>query len=228
VSEDLISLYGLTDIASTVARKDPLTGAKINKLRKSYEGKVKTLGLNGRNKPTTIPGELMGFMEWPEEGWFDQRVYGKELERALDDNNPLLQKLDRAVAMREGQLPKDEHEKWKAVLGFDEPLPSAPAVAVGKTGAPLPRSASVAASAAQASFARSGQALSTGMRGSAPSSPRTGAGAGTIRPDRMGKKRRYDDASFEGYSESGLESDGGVGVDGDRRISAGKKRRRVS
>ena len=167
-------------------------------------------------------------MEWPEEGWYDQRVYGKELERALDATGPVLQKLDKAVAMRGGQLPKDEHEKWKAVLGFDEPVPAAPAVAVGKTGAPLPRSASVAASAAQASFARSGQALPTGVRASAPSSPRTGAGGAAIRPDRMGKKRRYDDASFEGYSESGLESDGGVGVDGDRKSSLGKKRRRVS
>ena len=173
VSKDLISLYGLKRIASTVARKDPMTGAKINKLRKSYEGKVKTLGLTGRNKPTSVPGELLGFMEWPEEGWYDQRVYGKELERALEASGPVMQKVDKAFTFREGQLPKDEHEKWKATLGFDEPPTSsatpAAAAASAKTGAPLPRSVSVAGSAAQASFARSGQA--TGMRASAPSSP---------------------------------------------------------
>ncbi|KAL9033478.1 MAG: hypothetical protein Q9214_007498, partial [Letrouitia sp. 1 TL-2023] len=45
-----MSLFNLQSLASSVARTDPVTGEKINKMRKSYEGKVKALGLAGRNR----------------------------------------------------------------------------------------------------------------------------------------------------------------------------------
>jgi len=223
VSENLISLYSLDRIASTVARKDPVTGEKINKLRKSYEGKLKNLGLPGRNKPSTAPGELLGFMEWPDEGWYDQRVYGKELERA-PNNGAVVQKLDRALRFNMGQLPRDEHEKWKGTLGLEDLAPPPSRTPVLSSGSASTKTA------AQAAFARSGQA--TSMRASAPASPRQGSsgGAGVARPDRQGKKRRYDDASFEGYSETGYADDDGYSTGGldDRRSSASRKRRRVS
>ncbi|KAI7290036.1 hypothetical protein KC315_g19939, partial [Hortaea werneckii] len=43
---NLLTLFNLTRLHSTIARKDA-AGNKINKLRKSYEGKVKALGLQG-------------------------------------------------------------------------------------------------------------------------------------------------------------------------------------
>ena len=202
----MVSLYDLGRIATSVARKDPATGEKINKLRKSYEGKVKSQGLPGRSKPTDVPGELLGFMEWPEEGWYDQRIHGKELENALE--GPLMAKLEQALTLQPGRLPNAEHEKWKNVLGLEE-LPASRAIAAPKN-------------VAQSVLQRS---QPTSMRASAPSSPR----GSIIRPERSGKKRRYDDASFEGYNEGYQDDDGYLtGGPDDRRTSGSKKRRRVS
>lgn len=214
-TQDLVSLYSLSSLAATVARRDATTGAKINKLRKSYEGKVKKQDLPGRNKPTVVEGELMGFMEWPEEGWYDQRIYGRELEHALDpargrlfrpeDGGP--SKLDRALAMLPGRLPRDEDDKWRATLALDDPAANKPAIKPPPPLNPL--------------LHRPGLAGATGLRASAPSSPRMSPGAD--RPDRAGKKRRYDDASFEGY-EAWAEEDGYSTSGGGK----GGKRRRVS
>lgn len=211
-SQNLISMYGLDELAKSVARKDAVTGEKINKLRKSYEGKVKVLGLPGRNKPIDRPGELLGLMEWPEEGWYDQRVHGFELERALE--GPVMAKLDRALIMQPGRLPAPEHEHWKNVLGLDDASTSAAGV---KTPLQAPSK-----NAAQNVMQRT---QATSMRASAPASPRGGG----LRPDRAGKKRRYDDASYEGYADGYQEEDGysTSGLDGERRNSSGKKRRRV-
>lgn len=204
-SQNLIALYGLDAFAATVARKDPVTGEKINKLRKSYEGKVKNQNLSGRNKPTDIPGELLGFMEWPDEGWFDQRVYNRELEKAA--TGPMMAKLEQALAMQPGRLPNAEHEKWKSVLGLDlEGL--APARTPG-----LEPSKNVAQHVLQRNHP-------TSMRASAPASPRGGVG----RPERANKKRRYDDTSFEGYSDGYHEDDGYATAGGDDRRSSKKRR----
>lgn len=207
-SQNLISLYGLDAIAATVARKDAATGEKINKLRKSYEGKVKNLGLPGRNKPTDIPGELLGFMEWPDEGWLDQRVYGKELERA--ESGPVMAKLGKALQMNPGRLPTQEHEKWKNTLGLEDGNAArTPLLGPNKN-------------AAQQAMRKS-QASS--MRASAPASPRASS---AFRPDRTGKKRRYDESSYAGYTD-GYQDDDGYSTGGmdDKRGSASKKRRKV-
>ena len=46
-----------------MARRDPKTGEKINKLRKSYENKVKALELEGRNKAEANSNELQGLLD---------------------------------------------------------------------------------------------------------------------------------------------------------------------
>ena len=194
-------------MASSVARKDPITGAKINKLRKSYEGKVKPLGLPGRNKSTNIPGELIGFTEWSDEAWYDQRIYGKELEKALDEGSNVMRKLGKALEMSAGKLPKSEHEKWRASLALDDALPQA----VSKPAATVKNAA--------AQMLRTNSSM-TSMRASAPASPN-----GVARPERSGKKRSYQDASFEGYADSGLVDEESHSMD-ERRGSM--KRRKVS
>ncbi|GAB7350834.1 hypothetical protein MBLNU459_g1366t1 [Dothideomycetes sp. NU459] len=206
-SLNLISLYGLDAIASTVARRDAITGEKINKLRKSYEGKVKNLGLPGRNKPTDIPGELLGFMEWPDEGWFDQRVYGKELERA--ESGPVIAKLAKALQFNPGRLPTQEHEKWKNVLALEDGIAAkTPLLGPSKN-------------AAQQAMMKS---QPPSIRASAPASPHASS---AYRPDRTGKKRRYDESSYAGYAD-GYQDDDGYSTGGmdDKRGSASKKRRK--
>lgn len=178
-----------------------------------------------------LEGELMGFMEWPEEGWYDQRIYGRELEHALDpvkgrlwrtDDGPTT-KVERALQFNTGRLPRDEDEKWRATLALDEPL-----VTATKSGPPK--------SAQHASGAVNGllkPGLNTGMRASAPASPAIrspGSGAGSAatgadRPDRAGKKRRYDDASFEGYEAAGWAEDDGYSTGGGDAAKRGKRRR---
>lgn len=229
-TQDLVGLYSLSALASTVARRDPVTGAKINKLRKSYEGKVKKQDLPGRNKPTVLEGELMGFMEWPEEGWFDQRIYGRELEHALDPvkgrlfrsddgSSTAATKLERALQMNPGLLPRDEDEKWRATLALDEPQ-IAPQKAAPPTKPPA------FAAAPMNGLLKPG--LTTGMRSSAPASPAVRS-PNDNRPDRTGKKRRYDDASFEGYEATGWAEDDGYSTGGGGGDSAKRgKRRRVS
>lgn len=219
-TQNLISRYGLDSLAATVARRDAVTGAKINKLRKSYEGKVKKQELPGRNKPTILEGELMGLMEWPDEGWYDQRVYGRELDNALDVTKGRLWrveeeakdgkgKVERAFTLNPGRLPKEEDEKWRATLALDEPVSAIKA----------PKSAATPIAGTNGLLK---PGLQTGMRASAPASPAGLSARGADRPDRAGKKRRYDDTSFEGY-EGGWTEDDGLSDGGKRG-----KRRRVS
>ncbi|KAH0403285.1 Rox3-domain-containing protein, partial [Aureobasidium melanogenum] len=206
-NEDLIHLYGLQSIANSVRRTDPVTGEKINKLRKSYEGKVKNFGLSGKNKPTDIEGELGGFMQWDEGSWYDQRIHGRELDKA--ESSSLMANLGRALTMNPGTLPADEHNKWKAILGLDDgnKTPSQPANKMVAHPQML-------------------KAQASSMRASAPASPRASHPNG-IRPDRSNKKRRYDESSYTGYNESYQEDDGySTGGLDDKRNSATKKRRK--
>ncbi|KXT04319.1 hypothetical protein AC578_7979 [Pseudocercospora eumusae] len=219
-SQDLIELYGLKRIQANVRRRDPVTGAKINTMRKSYANKLKTLGLEGRNKAVPNQGELSGLLD---PGWSQEMQPGSGVtlwdnnwsERGkLGDSNAeadLLSKLDAALKMGPGQLPGKERESWNNVLGLDDPsVPSKGATATAK--APLASNPALAkTSAAHA------------MSSSAPASPRN-----QIRPDRKGKKRSYDDSSFEGYNQ-GYDDDGystGGLDDTGRRRDASKRQKR--
>jgi len=215
-TQDLFQLYDLKRIQASVARKDPVTGEKINVMRKSYANKVKALGLEGRNKAESNLHELEGLLDV---GW-SQLVDGNrtmweahwEGQNMVLGNagheNEILRKLDAALKMEPGKLPKKEHDQWKNMLGLDDSAATAGAV----KGAP---------SKLPAASALSKTAPAMAARNSAPASPR-----GTIRPDRSGKKRRYNDSSFEGYDQ---EDDGHLSAgldDTGRRVSGSKRQKR--
>ncbi|KAK4506583.1 hypothetical protein PRZ48_000315 [Zasmidium cellare] len=218
-SLDLIQLYSLQRIQASVARRDPRTGEKINKLRKSYENKVKALGLEGRNKATQNEHELWGLVDpaWEQElepgltGWQQKlREVNLPLARTEAHDN-VFSKLDAALALHPGRLPPKEHKEYQSMLGLDDPavgvkpgmnkVPNGPVSAVAKT------------------------APATQIRNSAPASPGSMAG----RPDRANKKRRYDDASYVGYQE-GYEDDGystgGMDDTGRHGSNAAKRQKR--
>ncbi|KAL1962828.1 hypothetical protein VTN77DRAFT_9103 [Rasamsonia byssochlamydoides] len=205
-SLDLVSLYGLGPIGRSVMRADPVTGEKINRLRKSYEGKLKGLGLSGRNKPVKhepgTPGGLRQLTMWPEEEWQNQKVYGKEIKVA--DVDSALYKLQmRAMKMEPGTVPN--HEYWEDVLGHEKPSKQA-----GDAGK---KAAATAATPA-------GPRQPVQANGTTPA-----AEPGRSRPSR-GKKRHYDDNSFVGYGEGYADDDdeGAFYSNGEDR--GGKKKRK--
>lgn len=212
-SHNLIELYGLQNLQASVARKDA-AGNKINKLRKSYEGKVKALGLEGRSKAQVGNAALEGLVDsmWDTNvgggaTWWQQRHLETPLGGPGDD---LLAKLDAAASMRPGQMPKAEHAKWKDILGFDEPKMT-PLTGPAKPGLMNPALGKTAPGV----FARA----------SAPSSPRSLIG----RPERANKKRRYDESSYSGYQD-GFDDDGystGGVDDANTRRGSGAKRQKT-
>lgn len=218
-----MNLYSLQTIQASVARKDA-AGKKINKLRKSYEGKVKAMNLEGRFKPTVKDKELYGLLDpdWDadmgggETLWQQQRG-GVLLSADAAMTGDLLAKLDVATSLRPGTLPKAEHKEWKDMLAPpDEPA---------KGGTPATTATKLGSLAKPVGLAKT--TAGTTLRASAPASPR--------RPERSGKKRRYDDSSFDGYQqtyddEAGY-STGGVDDTSSRRSSGigggGIKRQKV-
>jgi hypothetical protein len=222
---DLITLYSLKDLQASVARFDPTTGEKINKMRKHIGGKVKSLGISGKFKADEEgkKGELTGLVDpaWDnldQDGktWWQGQRSDAFLDTE-DDMDLALGKLDAALGgIKAGNLPTAEHNQWKSLIALEETapakekedktkLPSAPAV--GK----IPN-------AATAIMGKNAPA--NVMRNSAPASPRGAVG----RPDRAGKKRRYDESSYEGYDEDGY-STGGDGA-GRRGSGGGGKRQK--
>ena len=208
---DVLSIYNLKPLQQSVARRDPVTGEKINVLRKSYTNKVKQLGLEGAPDAVKGSNSVPGLVHplWDvvaADGtttWQQQRG-----ELMLDENDvsSMLGMLDDAmVGMKAGRLPEPEHGKWKRYLGLDEtaatvaapakPLqhpPNGPTAFASKTGPDfLTRTAPVAT-----------------IRNSVPASPRNANGPGVqpARPGRTGSKRRYDEGSWEGYDENGYDS----------------------
>lgn len=207
MSDDLVDLVGAKELADSVRRKHPETGEKINKLRKSYENKIKDF--RGRNKPVSNEGQFFNTLNYPDEEWGIQRVQGNEMENALTEEGQALstdmeKKLECALAgMTPGPLPAADREKWRTFLNLELP-PKA------KQTDPQ----AVSSSAAAAAYGNQHTAHE----------PR--------RPKRQGTKRRYDDDAFEGYAE-GFADDGYEDSDEDRRssISGGgsrKRRRKVS
>ncbi|KAK5168327.1 uncharacterized protein LTR77_006896 [Saxophila tyrrhenica] len=212
---NLLELYDLTTLQSTVARYDPVTGEKINRLRKHYAGKVKQLGLDGKNKPLKKELELQGLLDpaWSYEGSSGRTLWEEQRSEAFledeEDAELAMSKLELAFSgFKEGSLPKSEHEHWKTQLGLDEQVAAVPAAAAKQQ--PVPAVAKAPAGTA-AFLAKTAPA-----RNSAPASP----SRAQIRPERSGKKRRYDENSWEGYDDDGY-STGGLDDTGSRRGSAG-------
>ena len=212
---NLISLYGLDGLAATVARTDPQTGEKINKMRKSYEGQLKTFALSGRNKSVKHdPSKGMSLSEmaaWPEEEWQKQKVSGKDIKDGMPES--MKGKLEKAMQMLPGPVP--ENDKWEDLLGIEKVKPTDSNKDKGLKNAPAGKP--------------SGQQVN-GIRLPNNASTNTGQVAEPIRARRTTKKRRYDEGSFEGYGEGYVDDEMDVGyTSGESRStrnSAGNRKRR--
>ncbi|KAI6085952.1 Rox3-domain-containing protein [Hypoxylon rubiginosum] len=207
LSDDLFELFGLTGIAAEVARTKP-NGEK-NALRKTYKGQIKTLGLSGHfdavKKEIDDPDGLLSLTHVPEDVWYSREVSGKDIEKGLSSTQQA--QLPRAVTMVRGTIPKTVWDS--SVLGD-----LAPGSMVKKPG------------------------QDQATRQTAPSTPAASAPGVTPKPNkpltpqidrarRLGKKRSYQDSSFEGYGEGYDDETGGYSTgDGDDRSKL-KRRKQV-
>ena len=198
-SQHLLSRYGLGPIVATVARTDPNTGEKINKLRKSYEGQLKNAALAGKNKPDKRDDRpLLIMMSWPDQEWHIQKVASKKIEI----NDDLRSRINQAMKMEPG--PVRNQAEWDSALGHEKPLRSS-----------IPE--------VKREASTSGSRPLNGI----PAIQRSSQQASELnRPRRAGKKRSYDDNSFSGYGEGFVDDDGGGGYSSDDGRGR-KKRSRV-
>ena len=215
LTSNLISLYRLDGLAATVARNDPKTGEKINKMRKSYEGQLKTFGLSGRNKSVKHdPSKGMGLSEmaaWPEEEWKNQKVHGKDIKDGVPE--AMKAKLEKAMAMLPGPVP--ENDKWEDLLGIEKVKPA---------------DGNKDKNAKNPAFAKPGSQQTNGVRSSNDVTSNNPQAPEVIRARRTTKKRRYDEGSFEGYGEGYVDDEMEAGyTSGESRStknSAGNRKRR--
>ncbi|KAL9007182.1 MAG: hypothetical protein Q9188_000116 [Gyalolechia gomerana] len=218
LQQDLLTLYGLKPLADTVARLDPDTGKKINKVRKSYEGKIKNFGLAGRNRAVKIDELSKGLLhmaQWPAEEWHNQKVHGRDVRDGF--SQATMQKLGNAMSMRKAPVPDTAEYSWDDLLGTEKAKPLS--LADERLEKPRRQENGVKVN---------GQI--NGVRTQSEKASITKAD----RPKRTGKKRRYDDHSFEGYGEGYLDDEGDMlgdlggysSDDGSRRGGVSKKRRK--
>lgn len=188
-------------------------------MRKSYEGKVKNFQLAGRNRAVKHePGKLAGLselMSWPEEEWQAQKVYSKNVQNGLSSET--LENLKSAMEMQPGPVPNSS--EWEDLLGHEKTKP------LGTFIEQNPKKSTVV----EASTTKT-NGLSNGVR-----ADNSKATSEIPRPKRSGKKRRYDEHSFEGYGEGFVDDEGDVLIgggyssgEGSRKSSTSKKRRKVS
>jgi hypothetical protein len=194
-----------------VARFDPTTGEKINRLRKSYEGQIKSFQLAGRNKAVKHEGATqgMGLLEmasWPDFEWQNQKVGERRVSRGL--SGTAQSQLEKAFKLEPGPVPRND--EWESILGHEK---------VKQSGPPSPKlgNKTIDGAAAKKPAKLNGMANGTAQEQ-----------ADGIRARRAGKRRRYDDDSFEGYGEGFVDDDrdDGGGYSSDERSSK-KKRRKV-
>jgi len=205
MSEDLFEKFGLTGIAAEVARTKP-NGEK-NALRKTYKGQMRTLGISGHfDVVKKDPSDFMEMLMIAEEDWQNRVVSGKHIDKGFPA--AIQSNLAKATTMWRGQVPK---ALWdSSVLGD-----LAPGAASKKTN------------------------LDQTSRATAPSTPALSAAAAAPKSNkpllsqadrarRLGKKRSYQDSSFEGYGEGYEDDTGGYSTgDGDDRLSKLKRRKQV-
>lgn len=202
-----------------MARTDPVTGEK-RAIRKTYKGKIKSFNISGREKevvhPPDQPGSLIETASWPAEEWYAQKVAGKPAQTGLSES--ILAKLEQALTMETGPVPNFDSN----ILGY-EALPTAD----GKP--PIPQGNVKAGSFSAPQPPNGTTPRITATAAAVPTAP-----AEPPRPKRTGKKRHYDERSFEGYGEGFVDDDAdGAGAggystsDGERR-SRKKKRKKVT
>lgn len=193
----------------SVARTHPLTGEKINKLRKSYEGQIKSFGLAGRNKPVKgerdveeeQPGPLRrmaGILPEgiiPEEQW--QAEHGQS---RIEITTEMRAKFRQAVQLQPGTVRNNAH--WEDVLGHEKPRSNI--AQPSPTGPPGPQ-----------------RIFNGTVR------PQNAMSAEAKRQTR-GKKRSYGDESFVGYGEGYSDpEDGYAEGEGDEDGMTKRKRKKV-
>jgi hypothetical protein len=190
-----MSVYGLNDILRGVARIDPESDAKINSMRKSYEGQVKSFELAGLNKPIKKdlkppfnPGRLMSTYRIP------PQTEGFDIDAYLEETLPL------AMQFQPGKLGKKQ-EEWNRLLGNEKPKVI-----------PLPATQLVQPTAAVQPNGRQ---------------PVRRPQQELHRPRRVGKRRRYDDDSYEGYADGYVDEDQSES-EGDRGSARKRQRKQDS
>lgn len=181
----------MNKLANSVARNDPVTGEKINKLRKSYEGHIKLMKIAGKPKATKMEGMMTGLMQFPDFEYDMQKVNGKEIQGALTpDKSALSSRFDSLLngafaGMAPGPLPPHEASKFKAYMATDETVK-----------------------------AKGPDSMAERSAATTPNPANSSAASRISRPERAGSKRQYNDSSFQGYGEGftddfGADSTGG-------------------
>lgn len=190
-------------------------------MRKSYEGKVKSLGLAGRNRAVKHEkGKDMGLLDmtkWPEEEWHNQKVAGKDVHKGLPSG--ILAKLERAMQMQPGPVSNTPENDWEDLLGHEKVKP-------------LPTIAEQ--NPKHAIHAEKLKAKPIGQVNGVRTPVGKDQVVEVLRPKRPGKKRRYDEHSFEGYGEGYVDDDGDL-IEGSgytsnedsRKSATAKKRKKV-
>ncbi|KAI1822914.1 Rox3-domain-containing protein [Xylaria intraflava] len=205
MSEDLFEKFGLTGIAAEVARTKP-NGEK-NALRKTYKGQIKTLGLSGHfDVVKKEPSAFMELLMVAEEDWQNRVVSGKDIEKGFSATHQA--NLAKATTMARGPIPK---ALWdSSVLGD-----LAPGHASKKTN--LDQITSRATAPGTPALSTTGT-LQKSNKALAPQIDRA---------RRLGKKRSYQDSSFDGYGEGYDDEIGDYSTgDGDDRSKL-KRRKQV-
>lgn len=212
---DLFDMFDLNGIAAEVARTLP-NGEK-NAMRKTYKGYMKKLGVSGHFEPVKRePGDESDFMALlaePEDSWQARQVKTKEIRNGLDDD--VMASLRAALTMNKGPLPKAVWDN--SVLGGDVP-------SLGANGGAARGSSAARGTAPNTPLHPAALARSKAQSSQAVGSPGGATAAADARPRRMGKKRSYNDNSFEGYNETFDED--GYSTGGDNGDGPSHKRRK--
>ncbi|KAF2706859.1 mediator complex, subunit MED19 [Pleomassaria siparia CBS 279.74] len=210
-SQNLFELYNLNDLARSVARTNPVTGEKINKLRKSYEGHIKAMQIAGKPKATKMDEAFTNLLPTriSDEDYFLQRVSGKQMDNALNVEQTGLSAdfdslLTRAFSgITSGPLPAAEMSKFKNYIGTDDSSKAkGPVEIVSKQ--PMPQ------------------------RATTPLSANSSAAQKQYRPERHGAKRSYDESSFRGYGDGFADDNFADSTGGEDNGQGGMKKRRLA
>ncbi|GAP84004.2 putative mediator of RNA polymerase II transcription subunit 19 [Rosellinia necatrix] len=205
MSDDLFEKFGLTSIAAEVARTKP-NGEK-NALRKTYKGQIKTLGLSGHFD--VVKKEHSAFIDLlmiGDEDWQNRAVSGKDIEKGFSSIQ--LANLTKATTLARGQIPK---ALWDtSVLG--DLAPGHVSKKAGSDQVPRATAPNTPALSATGAIQKPSKALAPQLD----------------RARRLGKKRSYQDSTFDGYGEGYDDDAGGYSTgDGDDRSSKLKRRKQV-
>jgi len=186
----LLALYGLSPLLKSVARTDPLTGEKINKLRKSYEGQIKSFGLAGKNKPVKgernvdedEPGPLRRMTGSLPQGLIpDGQWRAVHATKQIEVTPDFRAKLQAAMQMQPGSV--RDNAKWEDVLGFEKSRPVTVQPQPNVAQIPPPRR------------------LPNGVIRPPQQQPPPQPTVSEAKRQTRGKKRSYGDDSFVGYGE---------------------------